>query len=398
MENEVKEKKRTVAQDAAKGLMIISVVFFHCYLVCLPDPSAGLTIFNLLSCFFPFLLSSFFFYTGYNYKDRGRSIKESIIRRTKQLIIPMIVVFFINTILIGSMVLAMDHADIGKTFQTIGETVLFCILSQPLAMFVGVPASGIISFEIHLAIGILWFILVLYICSIFFYILVPHTNKNLVTLISVDILLLLMSFAMGQFISPYLPFTVQCYPMILALMLTAAYLRQWHFLNRRVESKKHSILMGVNAIVAEGLIVGTCLLCHYQFGAFFTGSLPAGQFDPALGGFDAIISFFFGILGTYFLHTLCRLIKHIPVVGFALAYIGNHSSTFYLFHPIFVVLVSTVIFQKNIVMGDFQPFFYVFVVVVLLVGLCLLLDFIVKKKHIERPIVEEINANKDEEA
>ena len=103
MENEVKEKKRTVSQDAAKGLMIISVVFFHCYLVCLPDPSAGLTIFNLLSCFFPFLLSSFFFYTGYNYVPNGKSFKENLAKRAKQLLLPIVFCYIITIVSISIM-------------------------------------------------------------------------------------------------------------------------------------------------------------------------------------------------------------------------------------------------------------------------------------------------------
>ena len=55
------EKKRTRAQDAAKGLMIIAVVFFHCYLLVAPNPTAAVMNFNILAAFFPFLLSTFFF-------------------------------------------------------------------------------------------------------------------------------------------------------------------------------------------------------------------------------------------------------------------------------------------------------------------------------------------------
>ena len=42
------EKKRTRAQDAAKGLMIIAVVFFHCYLTTFDNTIDGLGSFNPL--------------------------------------------------------------------------------------------------------------------------------------------------------------------------------------------------------------------------------------------------------------------------------------------------------------------------------------------------------------
>ena len=94
------EKKRTRAQDAAKGLMIIAVVFFHCYLLVAPNPTAAVMNFNILAAFFPFLLSTFFFYTGYNYLPNGRSVKDNILRRAKQLLIPLVVCFAISIVII----------------------------------------------------------------------------------------------------------------------------------------------------------------------------------------------------------------------------------------------------------------------------------------------------------
>ena len=392
------EKKRTKAQDAAKGIMIIAVIFFHCYLVTLTNPPDALATFNILSAIFPFLLSSFFFYTGYNYQNNGRTFKQNVIRRAKQLLIPMVITYLISTILISVMVIAVDHQDIGATFKALGETLLFCLMSQPLAVLLNFPSSGVIVFELFLALGIFWFLYTLFICSIFFYLLVNFTNKKLSSLISIVIALLIVAFLLGQFVGPYLPFTVQCYPVVLAIMLTAAYLRQSPFLNKRIRTKKESILHGINLVIAEGLIIGTCLICHYRFGAMFTGSIPGGQFDPALKGFDALITYAFGILGTYFLHTVCRLIKFIPGVGDGLQWIGNHSASFYLFHPIFVCLMSTVIFQRKVPFGPIgQVFFYVFTVMLLLTGLCFLLDFIFKKKEKVQKAVEEIENNKDPE-
>lgn len=390
------EKKRTRAQDAAKGLMIIAVVFFHCWLTVSANPQESLMTFNLLSAFFPFLISSFFFYTGYNYVPNGKSFKENIIKRAKQLLIPLVFCWVISIILISAMELAVNHSDIGATFQSIGNTILYSLMSQPMAMMLNFPQSGGVIFELVVALGLVWFLYALFICSIFFYLLVNHTNKNLFTLVSVDIVLLAMGFCLGEFVGTYLPYTVQCFPVILAIMLTASYLRQSHFLNRRILSKKDSLFHAINMIVAEGIVVGVCLICHYRAGAIFTGSLPGGQFDAQLKGFDAFISFLFSIVGTYFLHTLCRLLKHIPGVGRALQWVGNHSATFYLFHPIFMGLVSIVFFRRQVIWGQWQAFFYVFTTVLLLTVTCLLLDLLVVKKDIKRvkQAVEEVDSNK----
>ena len=264
-------------------------------------------------------------------------------------------------------------------------------MSEPMALMIHFPQSGGLTFELLLALGLLWFLYALFICSIFFYLLVDHTNKHLSTLVSVVVGLLLIAFCLGQFVGVYLPYTVQCYPVILAIMLTASYLRQSHFLNRRVVSKKDSIMKGINMLVAEGIIIAICLVCYYQFGATITGSLPGGKFDAKLKGFDAFVAYAFGILGTYFLHTLCRLIKHIPVVGACLQWVGNHSAIFYLFHPVFLNLAAIVIFQKKVPWGRAQAFFYVAVVVLLLTGVCLLMDLIFKKRHPEVNIEEEIH-------
>ena len=392
----MKPRKRTGAQDSAKGILIMAVVFFHCYLMTFEKSTDALATFNILIALFPFLLSVFFFYAGYNYQQSGRTVKEHIVRRAKQLLIPMLGALVISTVLISSMELIYDHGDIGARFLAIWNSILHGLMSDPLAVMIGWPHNGGEIYQLYLALGLLWFLYALFICSLFFYPLVRFTNKKLETLISVDILLLVIAFCMGQFLGVYLPYTVQCYPVIIAIMLTAAYLRQSHFLNRRILTKKASICHAINLVIAEGVIAGTCLACHYQFGALLTGSLPGGMFDPVMKGFDAIIAFAFSIIGSYFIHTLCRLLKYIPVFGTVTQWIGNHSAIFYLFHPIFIDLVAIVIFQKKRMWGLGQAFFYVFVVVALISGVCLLLDLFIKKKHLDKEYLKSLGDKEDE--
>lgn len=84
-------------------------------------------------------------------------------------------------------------------------------------------------------------------------------------------------------------------------------------------------------------------------------------------------------------------------MGKCLQWIGNHSAIFYLFHPIFLTLTMIVVFQKKIVWGMWQSIFYLAVTLTFLTGVCLLIDFIVKKKKIVQPIKEEVENNKDPE-
>ena len=395
------EKRRTVAQDAAKGMMIIAVVFFHCYLMSFENPAAALSEFSVLNAFFPFILSSFFFYTGYNYVPKDRTFKEQIARRAKQLLIPLVFAAFTSIVIMSSMELIYDHANVGATFHAIGNSILYSLMSEPMAWMIGFPKDGSVVFSLVLSLGLLWFLYCLFICSVFFYLLVKHTNKKVSTLISVVVGLLAISFVLGQFVGTYLPYTVQCYPVVLAIMLMGAYLRQSRFLTKRISTKKGIIFHTINAIIAEGIVVGICFLAYYRSGATITGSLPGGKFDDQLKGLDAIIAFIFGIFGTYFIHTFARLVKKIPFLGAGLQWVGNHSAFFYLFHPIFLTFASIVFFKKQVIWGkDYgfaQAYIYVAFTIACLVVTCLIIDYIIKRRHIIIKMREEMENNKDPE-
>ena len=85
-------EKRSNVQDMVKGALIIAVIFFHSTLF--RDPEIVID-FNILVAFFPCVLGVFLFYSGYNYKTGKRTLKENIIRRTKQLIIPLAILILV---------------------------------------------------------------------------------------------------------------------------------------------------------------------------------------------------------------------------------------------------------------------------------------------------------------
>ena len=377
-------KGRSIAQDIAKGIMIISVIFFHCYMLTFEDHTQVLGKFNIWVAIFPFVMTAFFFYAGYNYTPNDRTLGQNIARRAKQLLIPLVLAFVISTVLISTMELIFHYNYAGATFKAIGNSVLYILMSEPLSLMIGFPKEGGIILELILSLGLLWFLYALFICSIFFYLLVKHTNKSLPLLIGVVIGLLAVAFVLGQFVGVYLPYSCGVYPVITAIMLVAAYLRKFNLLDREIKTKKAFVLTGVNVLIAEGAVIGIGLLCHFAFGGMVTGTLMGGQYDPMLRGFDVFPGFAFAILGTYALHYLCRLIEKVPYFGRGIGWVGAHSAFFYLFHPIFIDLVAIVVFQKKIIWGHAQALFYASVVVILLTLTGLLIDFLLKKQRAKK--------------
>ena len=382
------DKQDRFAQDAVKGFMVIAVIFFHCLLTTFTVHIEVLSKFSVLTAIFPFLISSFFFYSGYNYSDSGRTYRQNIARRAKQLLIPLVIAAVASVIIIGSIELIYRHNDVAGTLKNIGNSLLYSLMSEPAAIMSGFAASHEVVFELILSLGLLWFLYSLFICSLVFYALVKYTNKSLPALISIVVALLLCSFALGQFVGVYLPYTCQCYPLIIAIMLTAAHLKQHNFLDREIKTKKTLVFTCINVLVAEGLVVGTSLLCYYLFGATYTGSLPGGMFDAHLKGFDAFVAFGFSIVGTYFIHTVCRLLRYIPVFRTCIQWVGQRSAFYYLFQAIFIEVVA-VMFNKKTIWGQAQAFFYLFVVIALLTLAALLVDLILKKRRKNREIPQE---------
>ena len=382
----MKTQTKSSAQNIVKCLLITSVVFFHALMFVANDSADVLSNFNALLVMFPFLMMVFFFYAGYNYTPGKRSFGQNIKRRTLQLLIPLVITFVVSTLLIFAIRLP-SASNTADELEKLKNGILMSLMSEPLSIMVNFHEGIVpISFDIKLALGILWFLYALYICSIFFFLLVDFAIKKLSRIISIIIALLLVAFVLGEFVGIYLPYTVQCYPVALAMMLLAAYLKQFNFLDKKPETKKGWIIHISNVLVAEGIIIGIGLFCYYYWGLTLVGSLPGGRFDPYLKGFDAFFAFAIGFLGTYVIHQVSRLITLAPVVSNVLDWYGRHSAYVYLAHPICLSFIHTVIFkEQKTVVGGFQPYLYVFITIAILVVIFILVDYLIavirNKKH-----------------
>lgn len=322
-------------QNIAKGILICSVILFHCNMFI---DNSVISNFNILFLIFPCLMGVFFFYSGYNYNPAKRTPKESIIRRTKQLLLPLLVIWVLSTVLVVPMLLITNNA----TLYNIKQSFIYVTMTEPWAIASGLDASTI-NFELSACIGIQWFLYTLWIASCIFYLIVDFVNKKLSRHIITVSLLLLLAFLIGKFVGTNLPYVIQCYPVVLAIMLTAAYLKKNNFLD-----KEESITRTCTKVIAfELIIILISGICYFIFGANIVGSLMAGIFNSSINGFDAFISYIYAILGTYIIHNISKLISKIQVIGSLFEKFGENSAFVYMTHVIIISYVNILIFHNN---------------------------------------------------
>ena len=372
MENE--KKIRSNVQDMVKGALIIAVIFFHSTLYGNPTSYAE---FNIVFCLFPCLMGVFFFYTGYNYTIGKRKPIENIKRRTKQLIIPLVIMLFVATILVGGLQLLYKQTDFTGIWQSLLQ---FFYSEGGVALWK--PNLSNLNYDLALSVAILWYLYTLYIVSVFFYLIVDKVIIKLSRFIPLVSSLVILSFVLGQFVGPNLPYALQSWPLILAMMLTGAYLSQRKALDRPLDNKKSIMIAIGQMILAEGVIFGLSLLCYFAFGATTVGALAGGSFNGIIKGFDALVAYVMALFGTILVHTIMRLLNKIKILSLFFGYLGKHVALVYVTHPIFISYIHTIIFGRNFgVLGWFQPYAYTILTLILFIGISLLFGMLINKKN-----------------
>ena len=352
------EKTKNI-QNIAKGILMCSVIFFHSKIFI--DYSV-INNFNILFLIFPCLMGVFFFYSGYNYNPKKRTPKESIKRRSKQLLLPIPIIWGLSTILVVPMLLLTHSA----TLYNIKQSFVYVIMTEPWALMSGFDISTF-NFDLTVCIGVYWFLYTLWIVSCIFYLIVDFVNEKISRHIITVSLLLFIAFLIGNFVGPYLPFTIQCYPVVLAIMLTAAYLRKSNFLDKE-ESK---LAMCIKVIAFELIIILISTICYFAFGANMVGALMGGRFSSSINGLDAYIAYIFAILGTYIIHSSSKLVSKIPVINSLFEKFGENSALIYITHAIIISYVDTLIFHKNheLFSSTAQSIIYLFIILVIYIFL-----------------------------
>ncbi len=366
-------EKRSNVQDMVKGALIIAVIFFHATLF--RDPNIVIE-FNVLVALFPCVLGVFFFYAGYNYTIGKRTLKENIIRRTKQLIIPLMILILVDLLVSLSIQLIIKDYD----FTSTGQAFLRFIASEGGAALWNIDVSKA-YYEFYLPFSALWYLYVLYIISIIFYLIVDKIIIKLPRFIITISILVISSFIIGQFVGTILPYSIQSYPLILAIMLTGAYFSKNNLLEREINDKRTVIIAITKVVVSEIIILGISLTCYYAFGAKLVGALVVGAFSYIMKGFDAIIVYTMAIAGVIGIHNLMKLLNKIKIISVFFSYIGRRVSYVYITHTIFLVYIHVIIFKRNFyTLGAFQPFAYTFMTLILFILISLLINYLIKKR------------------
>ena len=374
------QKERSNIQDMVKGFLIIAVIIFHSMLY---GNDKIYQNFNIVFCIFPCLMGVFFFYSGYNYTPGKRSPLDSIKRRTKQLLIPLVIMFFVGIILVGGLQLITGNV------QMIGiwHSIKYFLLSDGGVMMWNADISKA-CFDLSLSLGLLWYLYALYIISVIFYLIVDFTISKLKNLLIITIPLLIASFLIGQFIGYWLPYTIQSYPLILAIMLTGAYIKKINLLNIPLDNKKNISITIILMILFEGIIVGLSLLCYYCFGATTVGALPGGSLNSTIKGFDVFVAFIMSILGTFVIHMLMRFLSKIKVFSLFFGIFGKYVAIVYLTHPILISYVHTLIFGRNYnTLGWSQPYIYTIILVIIYLIVFVTTEMIKKKNKNETEVI-----------
>ncbi|MBR6331893.1 MAG: acyltransferase family protein [Dehalococcoidales bacterium] len=365
-------KGRSIVQDMVKGVLILFVIYFHATLF---GPLNARTEFNILYCVFPCLMSVFFFYSGYNYSPKGKTYKEKISHRAKQLLLPIPIVFITATLLVGGLQMITGNA----TLKTVLYGDLYLLLSEGGFDLLGIEMTAG-NVDVIMAVGILWFLYVLFIVSAVFYLIIDWTIEKTSRYIAVTAVCVLLSFLIVQFIGVSLPHMVQAYPVILAIMLTGAFLKQKNFLDRPADSKRAIVSIIMTAIAFEAVIFISCYFCHVRFGADLVGAMAGGQFNAVIKGFDVILVFILSIMGTYVIHTLMRLLSMVKPISKLFGYIGKRVSLVYVTHATILSFVVTLIFHRDLSgLGQFYPLVLVLITITVFLVISFIIGAIIKK-------------------
>ena len=162
--NNSKEEKSNI-QYMVKGALIIAVVFFHAFLY---GNNYAYQTFTMAFCIFPCIMGVFFFYSGYNYTVGKRRPIENIKRRTLQLLLlPLLIMFFVSTLLVGGLQLITKNTDM----EGIWQAIKYFLFSEGGVIMWKIDISKA-NFDTLLAVGLLWYLYALYILSVIFYLIV----------------------------------------------------------------------------------------------------------------------------------------------------------------------------------------------------------------------------------
>ncbi len=313
--------KRMLSQDIAKGLAIMLVIAVHTYQVSKPVGA-------VFAIFFGYLLTYFFFMSGYNYKNKGLTYLQNIKKRTVQILLPLLIYSLAVFVVMGAYFLIRGEATIPELLKSY---FVFAI-SKWGAKLIGWNMPQVLFQRL---LGPCWFLQYLVMANFIFYAVVDWAIVNGKRLISCVVGLCSISTLLLAF-NIILPWGIQDAPAIAALMIVAAYCKKENLLFAEPSKKYWTI---INCIVCVAAIAIIELLFN---GAGFIGAGELGT-TTALGAGETYVMIIIGVIGTYFIVNVSKLIEKIPVVSKFLIWIGQHTFLILILHLSFVHIIKDIL-------------------------------------------------------
>lgn len=345
-------------QDVAKGIAIFLVMALHILVV----HKAAYQVLALLA---GFIMALFFFLSGLNYKP-GKTYKENIIKRIKQILIPFLIYVLIITIIVGSYLMITGQSSFLDILQTLGN----CLLGSQFSSQIGLAST---SMQLHRCLMIIWFIIMLLSATFIFYGVVDLCLKSLYSFISISILLLSITILLG-YLNLSLPFYLREAPTITVIMLFGALFKKY-----KIFENPSKMWVIINSLVAYGLYLFVAII--FRGGGFIMGGRLLGSFGPLEG----LITIIYAIFGSYSFLNFCRLLTHVKGLKFILTYLGNNSVYYLLLHQMVKFFVQEIMnyhpsgMMMSSEVTEGLSFLVLFITIVIVTLYIILVTFLKKK-------------------
>lgn len=320
MSEVIKQNKRMVEQDIAKGIAILIVVAVHSVQFS--------TVFRTwLVATTGYAMPFFYFMSGYNYKPGRGTWKQNILKRIKQILLPLLYYSIGIYLFMALYFFIKNEANINQIIT--GFISLW--LGRPLATWVGIQQDFNNPFSFLL--GQSWFLQYMITGYMIFYLVADYALENTKRFISINSLLLIITCIFVHF-SITLPWGLHAAPMVASLMLFGAFFGKNKLLHKGTIETKWNV---INTICAFAIYLTLGLLYPAA------GQFAAGMLGHDIGFWDVFMTLISAILGSYILVNISKLIEKIPVVNKSLEWCGANSLAILFLHTAFIRIFSDLI-------------------------------------------------------
>lgn len=315
--NSVAKKSRMEEQDVGKGLAMIMVLFLHSVTL-FTEGGRDLTVSGatlVMGAMFGYIMGFFVIMAGYNYKKSSESWGKTVLKRLKQLLLPVFVIATVIWVLLGAYLVIRGETDIR---QIVNSYFAFWV-TDPVAKMIGLDASRTFVAQ---ALGPVWFIKSLFTASLIFLAVADYALEKASRLFSIVTGLLMATFVLRIW-EIDLPWLGEIAPAMCAIMLLGAYMKKLDIYTGHESKTSYKWL---NAIAAFAFVFSLGMVVPR------VGMISSGRIDMVAGPMEVYITAIYCVLGTYVMLAICRPLAKVPVVSTFLKWFGKNCMFVLLIH------------------------------------------------------------------